>query len=144
MMLWVWVALLAIFVIIEATTAQLLTIWFAVGSFAALVTSFLTDNILVQVVVFVVVSVVVLAATRPLVKKMTATKKQATNADMYIGQEGIVTEEITKLEPGEVKVDGKRWSAISTKKIKIGRKVEILSIDGVKLHVKEVEEKEDN
>ena len=94
MMLWVWVALLAIFVIIEATTAQLLTIWFAVGSFAALVTSFLTDNILVQVVVFVVVSVVVLAATRPLVKKMTATKKQATNADMYIGQEGIVTEEI--------------------------------------------------
>jgi len=55
---------------------------------------------------------------------------------------GIVTEEITKLEPGEVKVDGKKWSAISSKKIKVGSKVEILSIDGVKLNVKEVKEED--
>ena len=142
MMLWVWVALLAIFVIIEATTAQLLTIWFAVGSFAALVTSFLTDNILVQVVVFVVVSVVVLAATRPLVKKMTATKKQATNADMYIGQEGIVTEEIDNISAkGLVKVKGAVWTARSeadNESIAEDTHVTVIRIEGVKLIVRPV------
>ena len=51
-----------------------------------------------------------------------------------------MTEEITKLEPGEVKVDGKKWSAIANKKISVGSKVEILSIDGVKLNVKEIKE----
>ena len=56
--------------------------------------------------------------------------------------EAIVTEEITRFKIGEVKVDGKRWSALSTKKILKGSKVEILSIDGVKLHVKEVKEEE--
>ncbi len=142
MMLWIWVALLAVFVIIEATTAQLLTIWFAVGSFAALVTSFFTDNILVQVVVFVVVSVAVLVATRPLVKKMTATKKQATNADMYIGQEGIVTEEIDNISAkGLVKVKGSVWTARSeadNKKIAEGTHVTVIRIEGVKLIVRPV------
>ena len=142
MMLWIWVALLATFIIIEATTAQLLTIWFAIGSFAALVTSFFTDNILVQVVVFVVVSVVVLAATRPLVKKMTATKKQATNADMYIGQEGIVTEEIDNISAkGLVKVKGSIWTARSeTDNIQIeeGTHVTVIRIEGVKLIVRPV------
>ena len=96
-MVWIWVALLATFIIIEASTAQLLTIWFAVGSFAALVSTFITDNIIAQVIVFVVVSAIALVVTRPLVKKMTKATKQPTNADMYIGQEAIVTEDINKL-----------------------------------------------
>ena len=142
MMLWIWVALLAVFVIIEATTAQLLTIWFAIGSFAALVTSFFTDNILIQVVVFVGVSVIVLAATRPFVKKMTATKKQATNADMYIGQEGIVTEEIDNISAkGLVKVKGSIWTArseVDNEKIAGGTHVTVIKIEGVKLIVRPV------
>ncbi len=141
-MLWIWVALLAIFVIIEATTAQLLTIWFAIGSFAALVTSFFTDNVLIQVVVFVVVSVVILAATRPIVKKMTAAKKQATNADMYIGQEGIVTEEIDNISAkGLVKVKGAVWTArseIDNVKIAEGTHVTVIRIEGVKLIIRPV------
>ena len=56
---------------------------------------------------------------------------------------GLVTEPITRLEPGEVKVDGKRWSAIANKKIKKDSKVEILAIDGVKLVVKEIKEEEE-
>ena len=53
---------------------------------------------------------------------------------------GVVTETITNNNVGEVKVDGKKWSAISTKKITTGSKVEILAIDGVKLKVKEIKE----
>ena len=57
-------------------------------------------------------------------------------------RERTLKDVITKLEPGEVKVAGQRWSAISTKKVKAGSKVEILSIEGVKLHVQEVKEEE--
>ncbi len=141
-MIWVWVALLAAFVIIEASTAQLVTIWFAVGSFAALITSFFTDNIIVQVAVFIAVSVIILAVTRPFVKKVTNSKKQATNADMYIGKEGIVTEEINNLlSQGVVKVKGSVWSARSEKDgapIPKGTLVTVVKIEGVKLIVRPV------
>ena len=61
-----------------------------------------------------------------------------TNFDRIIGMEAIVTEEISKNKIGEVKVDGKRWSAYSDKKIKVGSTVRVLSIEGVKLKVIEV------
>ena len=86
-------------------------------------------------------SAISLILTRKIVRKIKGEKIEATNLDRVIGKVGIVTEEIDKLEPGEVKVDGKKWSAISNKKISEGSKVEILSIDGVKLNVKEMEEK---
>ena len=142
-MLWIWIALLAIFIIIEATTAQLLTIWFAVGAFVALLTSFATDNVAIQVGAFVIVSAVVLAITRPIVKKITKKSIQPTNADMYIGQEGIVTETVSNIDAkGLVKVKGSVWTARSAderKSIPAGARVKVLKIEGVKLIVEEIE-----
>ena len=142
MMVWIWVALLAAFIIIEASTAQLLTIWFAVGSFAALVSTFITDNIIAQVIVFVVVSAIALVVTRPLVKKMTKATKQPTNADMYIGKEAIVTEDINNLEAkGLVKVGGSVWTArteVDNYTIPAGTHVTVIKIEGVKLIVRPI------
>ncbi len=142
MMVWIWVALLAIFIVVEAATAQLLTIWFAVGSLAALITTFITDNIIVQVIVFVVISAIALAITRPLVKKMTQAKKQPTNADMYIGKEAIVTEDINNLEAkGLVKVGGSVWTArteVDNYTIPAGSHVTVVKIEGVKLIVRPI------
>lgn len=142
MMVWIWVALLAIFIVVEAATAQLLTIWFAVGSLAALITTFITDNIIVQVIVFVVISAIALAITRPLVKKMTQAKKQPTNADMYIGKEAIVTEDINNLEAkGLVKVGGSVWTArteVDNYTIPAGAHVTVIKIEGVKLIVRPI------
>ena len=139
-MVWIWVALLATFIIIEASTAQLLTIWFAVGSLAALISTFITDNIIVQVIVFVVVSAIALVITRPLVKKMTKTQKQPTNADMYINAEGIVTETISNLNAkGTVKVRGSVWTARSfSDEVEIPENTTIIvdRIEGVKLIVR--------
>lgn len=141
-MVWIWVALLAAFIIVEAATAQLLTIWFAIGSFAALVTSFFTESIIIQIIVFVVVSAIALAVTRPLVKKMTKVKKHATNADMYIGKEGIVTENIDNLDAkGLVKVGGTVWTARTETDgavIPEGTHVTVVKIEGVKLIVRPV------
>ena len=141
-MLWIWIALLAIFIIIEATTAQLLTIWFAVGAFASLLTSFVTDNVAIQIGVFVIVSAIVLAVTRPIVKKITKRNVQPTNADMYIGQEGIITETVSNIDAkGLVKVKGSVWTARSAderKSIPEGARVKVLKIEGVKLIVEEI------
>ena len=78
--------------------------------------------------------------TRPYLVKKLSKKKVSTNLDRVIGMEGIVTEEITKFKIGEVKVDGKKWSAIANEKIKVGEEVTVDSIDGVKLIVRKGEE----
>ena len=72
--------------------------------------------------------------------KKLSRKKVPTNLDRVIGMVGIVTEEITRFKIGEVRVDGKKWSAISEEKIKVGEKVIIEGIDGVKLIVRKGEE----
>ena len=135
-----WLILFVILLVIELFTVNLVSIWFAVAALAAGLVSYFMDNMMIQIAVFIIVSAISLLLNNKFVEKLRNGKIVPTNLDRVIGKIGIVTEEITKLEPGEVKVDGKRWSAISTKKIKVGRKVEILSIDGVKLNVKEVKE----
>ncbi len=135
-----WMIIFIVLVILELMTVNLVSIWFAIGSLAAFILSFWVESVSWQIAIFVGVSFVTLLLTKGFVSKIRGGKIEATNLDRVIGKIGVVTEEITKLEPGEVKIDGKRWSAISSKKIKVGSKVEILSIDGVKLNVKEVKE----
>lgn len=137
-----WMIIFIILIVIELCTVNLVSIWFAIGALASFVLSFWISDMSWQIAMFIIVSFISLLLTRSFVKKIRGGNIVATNLDRVIGKIGIVTEEITKLEPGEVKVDGKKWSAVSTKKIKVGSKVEILSIDGVKLNVKEVKEED--
>lgn len=137
-----WMIVFIVLILLELMTVNLVSIWFALGALASFALSFFINNVTLQIATFVAVSAISLLLTKDFVKKIRGNKVVATNLDRVIGQIGIVTEEINKLEPGEVKVDGKRWSAISSEKIKVGSKVEILSIDGVKLNVKEVKEED--
>ncbi len=136
--LFVWIIFAVFMLICEALTTQLVSIWFVIGGVAAAVTCIFTDNILVQSIVFLVVSLVCLFATRPLVKKFINSKKQPTNSDRLIGRVGIVTMDIiNKKGEGQVNVDGKIWSAKSAdeREIKSGANVKVSSIEGVKLIV---------
>lgn len=135
----VWFALIFVFIIIEAITLNLVTIWFAFGSICAYITSYFTENIIIQLIVFTVVSTVSLLLTKPLVEKYIKKNKESTNFDRIIGQIGIVTKEIKKHENGRVKIDGKDWMAISEKNIKKGMEVEILKIEGAKIIVRKKE-----
>lgn len=137
-----WMILFIILIFIEIITVNLVSIWFALGALVAFIFSLFIENTTWQIAIFVGVSLLSLLLTKKFVKKLRVNDVVATNLDRVIGLVGIVTEEVNKLEPGEVKVDGKRWSAISNKKIRVGSKVEILSIDGVKLNVKEVKEED--
>ena len=99
------------------------------------------DNTSLQVGIFVVVSFIALLLTKKIVNKVKNKQIIPTNLDRVIGKIGIVTETISPLKIGEVKVDGKRWSAVSDTEIKLNEKVKILAIDGVKLKCQRVEEK---
>ena len=135
--LFVWIIFAVFMLICEALTTQLVSIWFVIGGAAAAVTCIFTDNILIQSIVFIVVSLACLIATRPFVKKFNA-KKEPTNSDRLIGRMGIVTLDIVNQKgEGQVNVDGKIWSAKSVdgREIKKGASVRISSIEGVKLLV---------
>ena len=133
----VWLVTAIVLAIIEAATVNLVTIWFIASSLVSLLLAYLGVSTYIQIAVFVLLGVVLLVLTRKPLEKLLKKTKQKTNADRVLDMTGIVTEEITEEKPGEVKVDGKKWTAISTQTIKEGSKVKILKIDGVKLIVEE-------
>ena len=134
----VWGALLVLFVVVEGITAQLVTIWFAAGALAALIAQMCGAKLWLQITLFIVVSVITLLATRPLVKKYIKTHAEPTNLDRCVGTVAVVTAEINNIEgTGEVKADGKLWTArsLNGEVIPAGETVTVHSIDGVKLIV---------
>ncbi len=138
-MLLFWIIALVALIVIEAVTAQMVTIWFAAGALGAIIAERLGAEVWLQWVVFVAVSAVALVATRPLVKKLTKTRVQPTNADRCIGQTAVVTEEINNIEgKGQVHVNGVTWTARSSDGtvFKKDERVTVERIDGVKLIVK--------
>ena len=137
----IWLIIIIILTILELSTVNLTTIWFVASAIIALIISFFTDNYVIQFGVFVILGVILLVTTRPLLQKALKQSKVATNFDRIIDMEGIVTEKITKNQSGEVKVDGKLWTANADKTIKENSIVKVLEINGVKLKVEKVEDK---
>ncbi len=133
------IAMIALFVA-EAATVNLMTLWFAFGALAALITSLLGGQLWLQIVVFIAVTIITLIPTRRLAKKyFSKNHHQATNSDIVIGKDCIVVEEIDNLlSVGAVKCLGKEWTARSEdgKKIAPGETVTAVAIDGVKLIVR--------
>ncbi len=133
-----WLAALILFAVIEGMTVGLVSIWFALGAAGGLIASAITENIWVQIIVFLVVSLAALLVIRPLAARSAKGKQEATNADRVIGQEGVVTEEIEDLRAkGQVKVGGSVWTARTEGEgtIPEGTVVKVLRIEGVKLIV---------
>ena len=133
----IWLALAVIFLIIEAITVGLATIWFAAGAFAAFVLSLLNVPVLAQVVIFLAVSCCLLVFTRKIFVEKLRTGSESTNVDALIGGTGIVTEEIRPLTVGQVKINGQVWSALGKddETIEKDRLVKVIAIEGVKLIV---------
>ena len=136
-----WIIIFLVLVVIEAVTVDLVSIWFAIGALVCSFVALVTDSLFIQLMVFVLVSIITLLCTKSFVSKVKTRKEVPTNLDCIIGFTGVVTEKITN-NGGEVVVVGKRWSAVSTNEIDVGSKVEILAIDGVKLRVRLKEEEE--
>ena len=136
-MIWyVWLILAGIFLILEIYTVGFLIFWLSIGALLAMIVSFFTQNIMVQMSVFVISSTILIFATKPFIKKFAKNENSIkTNVYSIIGKVGIVTQEINSIHAtGQIKVDGEIWSATSqnTSTIPEGTEVEILEIKGVK------------
>ena len=134
-----WVVALVVFLIVEAVTAGLVSIWFVFGSLVAVICAALGAAIWLQIFWFVIVSVATLVLTRPLVKRYVDSRSVATNADRNIGRTAVVTERIDNLAAtGAVQLAGVVWTARSTDDavaIEPGTHVTVRAIEGVKLIV---------
>lgn len=136
-----WIVMAVVFLAVEAVTPNLVTIWFACGALGSLVTALLGGKIILQLVIFIIVTAVTLYFTRPLVKKFNSKKHVATNADALLGSECTVKEEINNLSgSGTVSVGGKIWTArsLNGEIIAVNERVEVVKIEGVKLMVKRI------
>lgn len=134
-----WLIAMVVLLIIEAVVPGLISIWFALGALAALISALFHAPVWLQIVWFVAVSVLTLVLTRPLVKKYVNNRVTPTNADMVIGKDAVVTEGIDNLHAkGAVLLDGKTWTARMEQesvKAEPGETVRVLRIEGVKLIV---------
>lgn len=133
-----WLVALVVLAVLEGITVTLVSLWFALGALAALITSFFVDNIWVQFAVFLVVSLVTLLVIRPLAQRYVTPKQVATNADRAVGAEGMVTQAIdNRTAQGQVTVGGAVWTARADPEEPIpeGTPVRVLRIEGVKLIV---------
>lgn len=138
-MFYTWLSIVVALAIIEIATVNLVSIWFVVSGVLAMITSLFTDNIIIQASIFIVFGIIFMLLTKKIVKKIIPNKEK-TNLDRIIGMTGIVISKITKNKPGEVKVDGKIWTATSNTTINENEPVKILEINSTKLKVEKVKE----
>lgn len=140
-----WLIALVVLLVIEAATLGLATIWFAGGALIALIAAMCGAGFGIQMVCFLVVSLILLIFTRPVAVRFLNKDTLKTNVDRVIGMEGIVAEEISNLAgTGKVSLGGNTWTARTESEGGIIPKetvVEVLRVEGVKLIVK-VKEKE--
>ncbi len=138
--MWVlWLIIIFVLTVLEVSTVNLVSVWFIASALGSLICSFFIDSFYLQFAIFVCLGLVLMLITRPILIKKMVKKPEETNARRVIGMKALVTEDIKKNMVGEVKVDGKRWSAISKEEFKSGDYVIVEAIEGVKLVVRKDE-----
>lgn len=134
----IWLVAVIAFIILEASTYQMVCVWFIVGSIGGMIASMLGAGFWVQMTVFLVVSIVLLVLMRPLAMKRLNSHKVKTNADSLIGKKVLITETVDNTKAtGQGKIDGSVWTvrSVDGSVIEEGTVAEIKKIEGVKLIV---------
>ncbi len=140
--LFIWLGVFVVTLGIEAATADLASIWFSAASLVAmLIAVVVPELVILQIIVFLIISIALLLFVRPTIKNYLKTNKLATNSDSLIGKYCKVVSPILVGERGSVKIEGKIWTAISNcgKDLEKDQKVKVLAIQGNKLIVEVVE-----
>ena len=136
-----WLMAFIILVVMEFLTMGLTTIWFAIGALTAFFASLFGASFWIQIILFLVVSLVVLVVYRPLAVKYVNSRRTKTNVDDLVGKEAKVTEKIDNLnQTGRVVLNGMDWSARTTigGTIDVDTIVKVIEVKGVKLIVEPV------
>lgn len=134
-LIYVWLGAAVLFALVEAGTVGLISIWFMFGAVAACLTAMLTDYWWIQLIVFLLVSGVLLAFTRPLLKDRLMRRRVPTNADMLVGEKAMVTKALRPGFSGRVTLDNQSWAARSEQDIPEGAWCVVQAIKGATLEV---------
>lgn len=132
----IWIIAIAAFIVIEAVTYQLVSIWFVIGSFAGLIAATVGGSFYIQITVFLIVSLITLIALRPISLRLVKSPELKTNVDSLVGKEALITDTVDNINgSGEAKVNGMIWTARSETDdiIPKGTVATIKRIEGVKL-----------
>ena len=135
----IWLIAFVVLLVGEIATVALTSIWFAIGALAAFIAALFCNNIWVQILVFLFVSLMLLIFTRPLAERYLNKNREKTNVDAVVGKVGIVAQTINNLEAtGEVNLAGQIWMARAAldETIEAGCRVVVQEVQGVKLIVK--------
>lgn len=140
-MIWIWIGVIALAMVVEAFSLDMTSIWFSVGGLCGLLALSLGANITVQVIIFLIVSALCIIFLRNLAKKFIQKPTVPTNIDKNIGQKTKLCEEITEDTMGSLKINGIIYNAKSVDGASIPQnaEVEIVSIEGNKMIVKQCE-----
>lgn len=137
-----WFALLVVFLLAEAATVTMVSLWFGAGALAAMAVCLLGGGIWFQAVIFFVVSAAMLILLRPIARKHFTPKLTATNVDAVLGSRGLVTIAVDNVRAeGQVKLGAMVWTARSTSgdPIPEGTLIRVDKVEGVKVFVTPVE-----
>lgn len=139
-MVWIWAVVFLVTLIVEIITVELASIWFSFGSLIAFILALCGVNETIQIIVFIVASVLMFLSFRNICMKLLKNSKEKTNADSLVGTVHKLTKEIKEDEPGEIKINDIPWRVISktNEKIERGNEVRILEVQGNKFIVEKV------
>ncbi len=133
-----WLIGVVVFAVLEGVTYQMISIWFMFGAMGGLIASLVTDSFLAQMVVFLAISILLLAVLRPLSMKLVKNQDFKSNTDGLIGKEVLITQEVSNIKgTGQGKINGMVWTVRSEDDIPLpaGETAKIERIEGVKLIV---------
>ncbi len=139
MEVWIWLGLIVILSIIEAVTVELVSVWFIASAIVSLILQVLGLDFKLCFIIFVLLGIVLMITTRKYLLKLLQVKKTSTNIDRIIGMKALVTKDIKDI--GEVKVDGKIWTAVSDEILSAGDYAKVLEINSTKLKVEKWSDK---
>lgn len=139
-----WIILAGICFIGEMLTTGFFLLWFGVGASVSAVLNYLGFDPMIQFITFVLISVILIAVSRPFAKKITKEPPRKAVSDRLVGKKGIVIENVLPDTGGVVKVEGDVWRAVSPNMIKKGGKIIVKKVESVKLHVESIDEQTTN
>ncbi len=136
----IWLVAAIVLAVIELSTMGLITIWFAIGAVVAMLAALVGANIWVQLILFIIVSIIVLVAVRPLAEKYVNRNVKKTNIDAVIGKKLVAKTDIDNLKGnGKVDYEGSTWLAATEsdeERIAAGEEVVVVKVQGAKLIVR--------
>ena len=140
----VWIILIVVFTLAEIVTVGLTSIWFAGGALAALIAAGLGLNLVVQIVLFLAVSLILLYFTRPWAMKYLKPHLVKTNYEVNIGKNVCLTEKVDNVEgTGRAVINGQEWNARAYEEGRVfeaGMIVKVKEIRGVTMYVTDSED----